>query len=138
MSNSYKRINVPLSRSLMNNVFVIIISQASRKFFVIHLWLVFPHSPSSSNLQFKISNTVYYYLSNVELNVHFENYQKKFIIGYLIWFMQFELPLFTGPRYDVLTGTICKQLKQELPQLYRTTALVIGKNICRNHWLSIL
>ena len=122
-----KTTNIPFPRSLVNNVFIIIITQTPGKFFVIHFWLVFSHTPSSSNLLLEMIRRIDQ-MKRVHLliNKHIAIMYRIKIFIYLIWLVQFELPLFSSPRNDLLTGTIGKQLKKKLPQLYWTTSLVVG------------
>merc|ERR550532_871099 len=44
-------VHVPLARRLVDDVLVVVVAQATAQFLVVHLRLVFPRSPSSSNLR---------------------------------------------------------------------------------------
>ena len=41
---------ISFARCFVDDIFIIIISQTATKFLIIHLWLVLPDSPTSSNL----------------------------------------------------------------------------------------
>ena len=43
-------VHVPLARSLQDDVLVVIISHCTGHFLIIHLWFIFPHSPSHGDL----------------------------------------------------------------------------------------
>ena len=43
-------VHIPLSRSLQDDVLVVIISHCSGHFLIVHLWFIFPQSPSHSHL----------------------------------------------------------------------------------------
>ena len=47
---THKPIDIPLASCLMNDVLIVIISQASGQLLIVHLWLVFPHAPPPGNL----------------------------------------------------------------------------------------
>ena len=42
---------IPLPCRLVYDVFIVVISQAPRKFLVVHFWFIFPESPPSRHLQ---------------------------------------------------------------------------------------
>ncbi len=42
---------IPLARSLVYDVLVVVVPEAARQLLVVHLGLVFPHAPAPGNLQ---------------------------------------------------------------------------------------
>ena len=50
MEITNKSVHIALARRFQDYVLVVIISHCSGHFFIVHLWLVFPHPPSNSNL----------------------------------------------------------------------------------------
>ena len=52
---THESVHVSLASSLLDDVLVIVVSQASRQLLIVHLGLVFPESPSPCNLSVCIS-----------------------------------------------------------------------------------
>lgn len=48
---AYKAVNITFSRGLVDNVLVIVVTQATAQLFVVHLRFVFPSTPATSNLE---------------------------------------------------------------------------------------
>ena len=63
---AHEPVHIPLAPGLLDNVFVIVISQTTRQLFIIHFWLVFAETPSSRNLHrhFNVNVEEIYILSN--------------------------------------------------------------------------
>ena len=47
---TYKSINISLSSSFMNNIFIIIVTKTTTQLLIIHFWFIFTNAPSSCHL----------------------------------------------------------------------------------------
>lgn len=45
---THKAVHISLARRLVNDVFIVVVAQASTQFLIVHLGLVFAHSPATS------------------------------------------------------------------------------------------
>ena len=108
-------VHVPLARRLVDDVLVVVVAQATAQFLVVHLRLVFPSSPSSSNLKDWRSVSIASSVSETFLLFYI------FLISlpYLIRVGHLVLPAIAGPGDEVLAVLVAEQLKDELPQLDR-------------------
>ena len=52
-------VHVPLARGLVDDILVVVVAQAPAQLFVVHLWLVLPHTPPSSHLRILHHFTLY-------------------------------------------------------------------------------
>ena len=55
----YIPVHIPLASRLLDNVFVVVISQATRQLLIIHLRFVFPESPPSRYLKNAIKTKIF-------------------------------------------------------------------------------
>lgn len=51
---THKAVHVALARCLVDDVFVVIVAEATAQFLIIHLGLVFPFPPSPGHLKLKM------------------------------------------------------------------------------------
>lgn len=116
-------VHVSFSRYLLHYTLLVVVPQRSAQFVVIHRRSILLNTPSTSHLELKKER------KNITLLIISENIfvvvTILYIYIYLFRFDELELHPTTGPRDARCVRWIVQQSNQKLPQLQRTSTLLL-------------